>query len=370
MNEHLTEDEQVEAIKKWWKDNGLTVVAGVIFGLVLIFSWRAWQTYQQGNIALASAMYERVVASLQADKSVEAREITSALLSEHTSSTYTALASLSMAADKVKQGEIDAALPHLQWVIDNANQANIVALARLRKARLLLEKGELDKVQAEIDVIPQYFKLSRTVLQGDLALTQEKPEDAKQHYSTALLSESISGEYKQYIQMKLDNLGTASEVVVAAPPTVPEPTPAPDAPTPTDELATPSTATSNAMPIKTKEEIVATKLDEAVATPTTAQADVNTFIDESDDSAEATIVAQAVETAAIFAEAATVNTIQSAEVATKKSDTVSTSSQPSVDALAATPVSATPTTTQTMRTMQSTSMPVTSAPATPSTTAP
>ena len=46
MAELLTEEEQVEQLKKWWKENGLSIVGGVVVGLALVFGWRSWQHHQ------------------------------------------------------------------------------------------------------------------------------------------------------------------------------------------------------------------------------------------------------------------------------------------------------------------------------------
>ncbi|MEW8396328.1 MAG: tetratricopeptide repeat protein, partial [Candidatus Thiodiazotropha sp.] len=40
MSEYQTEEEQVEAIKRWWKENGTSVIAGLVIGLGGIFGWQ------------------------------------------------------------------------------------------------------------------------------------------------------------------------------------------------------------------------------------------------------------------------------------------------------------------------------------------
>ena len=41
-----TEEQQVEAIKKWWQENGKSLIAGIVIGLGGIVGWQGWQTYQ------------------------------------------------------------------------------------------------------------------------------------------------------------------------------------------------------------------------------------------------------------------------------------------------------------------------------------
>ena len=42
MDIHRTEEEQVEAIKTWWKANGTSVIVGVVLGVAVIFGVRYW----------------------------------------------------------------------------------------------------------------------------------------------------------------------------------------------------------------------------------------------------------------------------------------------------------------------------------------
>ena len=39
MNAYETDEEKVEAIKGWWKENGISVVGGLALGLAAVFGW-------------------------------------------------------------------------------------------------------------------------------------------------------------------------------------------------------------------------------------------------------------------------------------------------------------------------------------------
>lgn len=38
--EHRTEEEQVAALKQWWKDNGNSLIIGVGLALAVVFGWK------------------------------------------------------------------------------------------------------------------------------------------------------------------------------------------------------------------------------------------------------------------------------------------------------------------------------------------
>ena len=42
MAELRTEEEQVEALKSWWKENGKSLIMGVVIAVAAVFGWRGW----------------------------------------------------------------------------------------------------------------------------------------------------------------------------------------------------------------------------------------------------------------------------------------------------------------------------------------
>ena len=65
MAEYETEEQQVEALKQWWADNGRAVLMGIGLGLVAIFGWRGWQGHQTSVAETASSAYTSVMESLE-----------------------------------------------------------------------------------------------------------------------------------------------------------------------------------------------------------------------------------------------------------------------------------------------------------------
>ncbi|MDM8569979.1 tetratricopeptide repeat protein, partial [Thiotrichales bacterium HSG1] len=83
MATYETEEEQVEALKKWWKENGLSVVGGVAIGFALLFGWRWWQAYTEHQSQIASDTYEHILLSLEQKQLEQAHGTASKLLAEH-----------------------------------------------------------------------------------------------------------------------------------------------------------------------------------------------------------------------------------------------------------------------------------------------
>jgi len=211
-----TEEEQIEAIKKWWKDNGQSILMGAVLGFALLFGWRAWQSYSDGQAEQASYTYEQVMALAQQDKSDEMIAAAQKLLSEQPNSTYAALTALLQAQQNVKAEQTEAAKANLQWVIDNAKLDDLKNIAQLRKARLLMNSKEFDAAeQAIAQIQSKAYEGLKNALQGDIYLAKNSPTDAFNMYELALKDESLSPQHRRWLEMKRDDIGKNSQAFSA-----------------------------------------------------------------------------------------------------------------------------------------------------------
>jgi len=227
-----SEQEQIETIVKWWKENGTAVVAGFLIGLGLLIAWRWWQTYTTQQAQLASVTYDQVLYALEKSEPEKARQAVQMLLSKHSNSPYAALAVLNLARQDLKQGDIEASHARLEWVIEqNHSIPELTHVARLRKAKLFLAQhkiAEAKKLLANVTTQPN-FAAAYAELKGDIAVAEQQVEVARQAYTQALTSEDLAPKYRDWLQMKLDDLGSGKADKI-------------ESQTPLSALATPSTA--------------------------------------------------------------------------------------------------------------------------------
>ena len=73
MDVYTAEAQQIEEIKKWWRENGLSVVLGLTLGVSGIFGWRYWQDVNVESAEAASALYSDMIVSLQNENPTQAR---------------------------------------------------------------------------------------------------------------------------------------------------------------------------------------------------------------------------------------------------------------------------------------------------------
>jgi predicted negative regulator of RcsB-dependent stress response len=200
-----TDDEKVESIKRWWKANGVSVVAGVVLGLGAVFGWRAWVGYQDGVRQRASIAFEQLLASMPAAESEQVASRASALQDEYGSTPYAMLADLTAAKAHVEAGNLSAAGAALRSAIADAPDPGLKRLAALRLARVLIAQGDLEQASS---VIAEHddggaFGGDFATLRGDIALSQGRIDDARNDYRRAL---ELDAGNRRLIDLKLQDL--------------------------------------------------------------------------------------------------------------------------------------------------------------------
>ncbi|CCN46355.1 putative TPR repeat protein [Vibrio nigripulchritudo MADA3029] len=202
MELYDTEEQQVEAIKEWWKENGKAVIVGAVVGLGGIFGWRFYQDSQADAQNAASLAYDGVLKQIQTS-GAESSSDALAFIEANKDSQYSVLAALQLAKAFVEAGELDKALEQLSWAKTNTKDESIVSLLTVREARVLAEQEKFDDALTKLDSVKEAGWAGRIAeLRGDILLRQGNTEGAYAAYSEAQQQSDTS----QALQMKLDDL--------------------------------------------------------------------------------------------------------------------------------------------------------------------
>lgn len=204
---YLDDNERAERVKQWWKENGLAIVGGAALGLVAIFGYRAWESSQQAHLESASAAYE----SLQASAPTLAVEDIDARLEEFRSqfgdTPYAALASLEAGLLYYRSGEPEKAVSAFQYTIENGEPAELRDVARLRLARVTMDRGELESAIAMLEQVEgDSFAAIVNELRGDALARLGRTDEARAAYEAA--REASVGETTRYLDLKMASLGS------------------------------------------------------------------------------------------------------------------------------------------------------------------
>lgn len=205
MSTYQTEDEQVEAIKKWWKENGKSVMGGIVLGFAIIGGWQGWKFYERNQGEAASAYFDAMMQAANGGDANVALEHGKRLLGDFGGTAYAGFAGMEMAKLSYQEGQKDAAREHLQWVAGNGSDDVIREVARLRLGRLLLDMGEHDALQTLLNAKPlPAFEGEFAALRGDLANVRGDQAAARTAYQEAL---EKGVEDETLLRMKLVDVG-------------------------------------------------------------------------------------------------------------------------------------------------------------------
>lgn len=201
---NLSEEEQVEALKKWWKENGRSMIVGVVLGLGAVFGWQAWNQHRQGVADEASARFEQLSQSAVAGNSESAAAQAESLIKDYKGSAYATFAALELAKIKLAAGDNAGAEAQLKWAMENGNDKSFRQIARLRLARLMFGEGRLEESKAVLGKAgADSFQGEVAELRGDIARKEGDADSARSAYREAL-DKGVSN--ASLVQMKLDDL--------------------------------------------------------------------------------------------------------------------------------------------------------------------
>ncbi len=209
MAEYISEQQQVEALKKWWQQNGKVILIGIAIGVGSIGGWRYWQDQRHNVVSDASTAYMAVLTALDnPPKPEDVIQKAEAIISEYPDTAYAGLAALAVARLKLEQGDTVAARAHLQWVREQAKHATLEPIARLRLARVAVQEKKYDEALIFLkDTFPADYQAVVAELKGDVYRRQGKEPEARTAYEEALkqVAEEQAGA-RTRLEMKRDDL--------------------------------------------------------------------------------------------------------------------------------------------------------------------
>ncbi len=202
MEIYDSEEQQVEAIKNWWQENGKAIVVGAVVGLGGLFGWRYYQDSVLEAQEALSEQYNKVSEAL-ASQSANATEQASAFVDANQGKEYAVLAALQLAKAYVDNGEFQPALDQLSIAQSSTKDGALKPLITVRKARVMAELKQFDQALAELATVTASGWQGRVAeAKGDILLRQGDKAAAR----TAYVEAQQSADASQLLQLKLDDL--------------------------------------------------------------------------------------------------------------------------------------------------------------------
>ncbi len=221
LETYRTEEDQIDAIKRWWEKNGKYLIIALIFIFAGVVGGGIWKDYKQTAQFTVSNEFDAMMEELRNEKTDAALKRGGQLIDKHKESHYAIMSSLAMAKIEAEKGNLDEAKMRLSWALDNNDKPAIEHIIRLRLIRVLIATGELNEALTHtMQGNMSDFASEYSVLKGDIYRAQGEFDQARSAYQHTLQSDGATPQTKQLVQLKLDDLGngpTVSSTSMTAP---------------------------------------------------------------------------------------------------------------------------------------------------------
>ena len=225
MADHLSDEEQLEALKRWWRKNGTALLLAIVLGGGGWFGWNYWQESSQQEAENSSLVYMAMLDALNKweqerseDNAAAAAAHAETLKELGEDNLYGIYGAMVVARLAMADGETDTAAAELEWARERvADEPALEALVDLRLAATEFGRGNNDRALALLDRgYPEAYASLYEELKGDIFAARGDNEKASAAYRVALdnLAESDTRS-RAMLELKINELGAAANGAAA-----------------------------------------------------------------------------------------------------------------------------------------------------------
>ncbi len=208
---YLTEEQQIEQLKEWWKDNGTPLIVGAVLGLSGFFGWKFWNEKQIATQEAASELYMTVTDQVGKEDSTQLAENAAKVKAGFPDSSYAILSAFHLAKLAVEANELDNAVVEFTWVIDKHPGNELVQIAKIRLARILVAQQKAEQALPLLTMANDsgYFEIA-SLVKGDAFMALDRKTEALEAYKSADAAGKVTANHST-LKIKIEQL-TASEL--------------------------------------------------------------------------------------------------------------------------------------------------------------
>jgi predicted negative regulator of RcsB-dependent stress response len=211
---NLVEDDEQEKARKWWQENRVPIISGVVLGLSIIIGFNWWGEYKTGRGEAASMLYQEMINNDADGNRVSSKtsDLGQQIIEQYDETSYAGKAALILARIAYDNKDMDAAREKLNWAIDNSKQFETVHAARLRLATILMVESKFNEALELLSVEHmEGFESHYYEMRGDIYLNLDQSDKAREAYRAAIDGLSAGSMYEPVLKMKLDAIATGSK---------------------------------------------------------------------------------------------------------------------------------------------------------------
>ena len=216
MELYSTEEQQAEELQKFWKQNGKTIIIGIILGVIGILGWEQWKSYRLGVMEENTHEYMTVIRNLTADYNENTVKAAETLINEHSGTIYAEIVAFNLATLAIDQNnDLEKAQANLEISIKSSDDA-LASESKMRLARVYAQENNFDaayKILKELD--QDIYGAAVSELIGDFKLLERKKDEARAAYQQAYdkIKDTPEIQGNQLLKIKLDDLNETEAAV-------------------------------------------------------------------------------------------------------------------------------------------------------------
>ena len=200
----IEEEQEINQLKDWWKENGKTIIVAFILGVGGMFGWRYWQAHQAEQIAQASAQYDALIYSAQQDEQAKKANIEQ-FVQANSKTAYAVFALLDEAKKATEKQDFAAAEVNLNQALTQSQDEVLTSIVALRLSAVQFQLGQLDNALTTLNQVKgESFNARKALLTGDIQVAKGGKVAAKNSFEQA--QQSGSQLEQQMAKMKLNSL--------------------------------------------------------------------------------------------------------------------------------------------------------------------
>ncbi|WP_118776278.1 YfgM family protein [Haemophilus haemolyticus] len=200
----IEEEQEINQLKDWWKENGKTIIVAFILGVGGMFGWRYWQAHQAEKIAQASAQYDALIYSAQQDEQAKKANIEQ-FVQANSKTAYAVFAFLDEAKKATEKQDFAVAEANLNQALTQSQDEVLTSIVALRLSAVQFQLGQLDNALTTLNQVKgESFNARKAILTGDIQVAKGDKVAAKNSFEQA--QQSGSQLEQQMAKMKLNNL--------------------------------------------------------------------------------------------------------------------------------------------------------------------
>lgn len=212
MSDYLTEEQQTERIRAFWREYGWSIILGVVLAISVTLGWQYYSRYRAQQSQTASNIYTQLVNAALLKNEPAAEQMINTLMKHYQHTPYASIAALWKAKLAAQKNDYTTAKAALNWTIHNSDMPALKSIAQIRLARIALEQNQPKRALTILNnVHNSAYKGFASQFKGDAYVALNQPEKAKTAYDNALKTLPNPTLIDPILGMKKANLPVTSQ---------------------------------------------------------------------------------------------------------------------------------------------------------------